>query len=332
MTATWRAERPWLEHCIVSDSTLPWTETFLPPGADLAAVLARFRAAGLDHVSLTAAAGKDSALEALSTLARLRAAVAADAGLVLATDRAAMTAARAAGQLSVSFHFQTTTPFLDDLDLIEPFRALGVTRALLAYNERNAAADGCHEPANAGLSALGRRVVAGLGAAGLLLDLSHCGERTSLEAIDLVTRPPLISHSNARALYDHERNISDAQIKACAARGGWIGVNGVGFFLADHPTDLAEAMSRQLAYMAELVGPEHLGLGLDFMYLEGSDYGFYRRAPERWPRGYPPPPWDFFQPEDLPALVAALEARGFSQGEVRGILGDNYLRVTLGEG
>ncbi len=331
MAGDWREERPWLAECIVADSTLPWTETFLPPGADLAATLARFHASGFDHVSLTAAAGRDSATAALSTLASLRAAVAAAEHLELACDRAGLRAAKRAGRLSVSFHFQTTTPILGDLALIEPFRALGVTRALLAYNERNLAADGCHEPANAGLSALGRRAVRAMDEAGLVLDLTHCGERTSLEAIELSGQRPLFSHSNARALFEHERNITDEQIKACAARGGWIGVNGVGFFLAEGACDIPEAMSRHLAHMADLVGPEHLGLGLDFMYLEGSDYGFYRRAPERWPRGYPPPPWDFVQPEDLADLVRALEARGFSRAEVGGILGDNYLRIAVAD-
>lgn len=325
----WRHQRPWLEDCLVTDSTLPWTETFLPPGADLGAILARFRDSGFDHVSLTAAAGRDTATGALSTLTQLRAAVARAEHLVLGTDLKGIRAAKAAGQLSVSFHFQTATPFLGDLGLIEPFRALGVTRALLAYNERNLAADGCHEPANAGLSALGRRAVAAMDAGGLILDLSHCGARTSLEAMEISRQAPLFSHSNARALFEHERNITDIQIKACAARGGWIGVNGVGFFLSEGPCDIPQEMSRHLAYMADLVGPEHLGLGLDFMFLEGSDYGFYARAPERWPRGYPPPPWDFFQPEQIEALVIALEQRGFTRTEMQGLLGENYLRVTL---
>ncbi len=327
--AEWRRARPWLADTAVTDSTLPWTETFLPPGAELAEVLARFRTSGFDHVSLTAAAGRDTARQALSTLAQLRTAVAKADHVAIATDRSTLQTTKAAGQLSVSFHFQTATPFLGDLGLIEPFRALGVTRALLAYNERNLAADGCHEPADAGLSALGRRAVAAMDAGGLILDLSHCGARTSLEAMERSRQAPLFSHSNARALFDHERNITDEQIKACARRGGWIGINGVGFFLAEGPCDIAQEMSRHLAHMADLVGPEHLGLGLDFMFLEGSDYGFYARAPERWPRGYPPPPWDFFQPEQIEALVVALEQRGFTQAEMQGILGENYLRVTL---
>ncbi len=327
--ADWRHARPWLADTAVSDSTLPWTQTFLPPGADLAAVLARFQAQGIDHVSLTAAAGKDDAETALRCLARLRREIDEASHLILALDRESVVAAKAAGRISVSFHFQTTTPFLGDLGLIEPFRALGVTRALLAYNERNAAADGCHEPGNAGLSALGRRAVQAMEQGGMILDLSHCGERSSLEAMEICSGRPLFSHSNARALFDHERNITDQQIKACADRGGWIGVNGIGMFLGEGRLDIPEAMSRHLAHMAELVGAAHLGLGFDFMYLEGSDYGFYHRAKERWPRGYPPPPWAIFQPEQMENLVLALEARGFAEAELKGLLGDNYLRIAL---
>ncbi len=190
-----------------------------------------------------------------------------------------------------------------------------MTRALLAYNERNLAADGYHEPNNVGP----------------VLDLSHCGLRSLLEVMELSDRSPIFSHSNARSLFEHERNITDEQIKACAAHGGWVGINGVGFFLAEGPCDIVENMSRHLAYMANLVGAEHLGLGLDCVYLEGNDYGFYRRQPERWLRGYQLPPWDFFQPEDLGSLVLALEARGFSRAELRSLLGDNYLRVILPE-
>jgi membrane dipeptidase len=84
-------------------------------------------------------------------------------------------------------------------------------------------------------------------------------------------------------------------------------------------------MSEHIAYMAEKAGADHVGLGLDFMYLEGSDYGFYHSNPGTWPKGYPTPPWNFFQPEQMEDLVAALERRGFTNNEIIGILGANYL-------
>jgi len=77
-----------------------------------------------------------------------------------------------------------------------------------------------------------------------------------------------------------------------------------------------------------IAGADCVGLGLDFMFLEGSDYGFYHRAKGRWPRGYPEPPWSFLQPEQFGDLVRALEKKGFSQDELKGLLGANYLRLA----
>jgi membrane dipeptidase len=323
----WREERPWLQHQPICDGLLPWTAAFLPPGAKLADVLQRFLAAGVDHVSLTVAAGRDGALEALSRLGRLHREVAEQPDwLTIARGTADIPRARTQGKLSVAFHFQTATPLLEAPDLVPAFREAGVTRSILAYNEANAAGDGCHEPRNAGLSSLGKRLVAEMDACGMIVDLSHCGERTSLDAMDHAAQPPFYSHSNARALFDHERNLTDAQIRACAKRGGYIGVNGVGFFLGASGPDIPQAIARHLAYIADKVGAQGIGLGLDFMYLEGSDYGFFRAAKARWPRGYPNPPWDFLQPEAFGQLVAAIEKVGFGPDEVAGILGGNYLR------
>ena len=117
-------------------------------------------------------------------------------------------------------------------------------------------------------------------------------------------------------------------IAACAARGSYIGVNGVGMFLGARAGDVAAEMARHAAYIAERIGADRVGLGLDFMYLEGSDYGFYHAAKGRWPRGYPDPPWDFLQPEQFGDLVVEFEAAGFDRGEIAGVLGGNYLRLA----
>ncbi|MFC3675024.1 dipeptidase [Ferrovibrio xuzhouensis] len=325
--AAWRERHSALQDLPVCDGLLPWTSAFLPPGADLPAMLRRYRQAGIDHVSLTAAAGRDDTATALSRLGWFRRILQPHGDWVsIADGRHGIEAARAGGQMSVSFHFQTATPLLDDLEYVDAFRAAGVWRTILAYNEANTAGDGCHEPRNAGLSAFGRRLIARMDAAGMGVDLSHCGERTSLEAIEATAGVPVFSHSNARALFDHERNITDVQIRACAARGGYVGISGVGFFLGADGDGLPAAVARNVAYIADLVGPQHVGLGLDVMYLEGSDYGFFHGSRERWPRGYPNPPWSFLQPEQFDALVEAIIGHGFSKAEIAGILGGNLLR------
>jgi membrane dipeptidase len=326
----WRAAHPALADALVCDGLLPWTKFFLPPGADLARVLRRFRDGGVDHISLTAAAGSDGPREARATLDFLRAELAPLAAWArIAGDPAAIRQAKADAMFSVSFHFQTATPFAETLDDVDAFRAAGVTRAILAYNEANVFGDGCHEPRNAGLSARGKRLLQRMDAAGMRIDLSHCGERTTLDALDAaLSRPPVFSHSNARALFDHERNITDAQIRACAARGGYIGVNGVGMFLGAAGPALPAAMADHIAHIAAIAGADRVGLGLDFMYLEGSDYGFFHTTRGRWPRGYPDPPWSFLQPEQIGDLVDTVAAKGFSTAEMRGILGENYMRLA----
>jgi len=326
----WRRARPWLARTTVCDGLLPWTDAFLPAGASLAEQLQRFRAAGIDHVSVTVAAGRDTMAEALMRIGQLRQQLAAcTQWLQLAGGAASIIAAGEAGKMSVSWHFQTATPFEDGLDLVDAFRAAGVDRAILAYNEANSFADGCHEARDAGLSALGRRLIARMDRAGMRVDLSHCGARASFDALEAdLSLPPIFSHSNARALFDHERNLSDEQIRACGARGGYIGISGVGMFLGADAARIPRAMAEHAAHIAGLIGAERVGLGLDFMYLQGSDYGFYTRSRARWPRGYPSPPWDFLQPEQFGDLVEALETRGFDRTQVAGILGDNYLRLA----
>lgn len=328
----WRLERPWLGEAIVCDGLLPWAKGFLPTGARLTDQLTRFHTNGCDHISLTAAAGSEETIEAMARLGFLRRELAAMGGRVcIAHDAASIRQAKAEGRLSVSFHFQSATPFGPDLDLVEAFQAAGIRRAILAYNEANVFADGCHETRNVGLSALGQQLIARMDVIGMRIDLSHCGERTTFDALDApLKHPPIFSHSNARVLFDHERNITDAQIKACAERGGYIGVNGVGMFLGADGPEIPRAMAQHAAYIAEIAGADRVGLGLDFMFLEGSNYDFFHAAQGRWPRGYPEPPWHFIQPEQFGDLVAELEEVGFSRDEILGVLGGNYLRLALG--
>jgi membrane dipeptidase len=330
LAAPWRAERPWLADAVVCDGLLPWADHFLPPGSDLGVQLGRFRASGVDHISLTVAASNEDTQAAMMRLGLLRRTLASRAERVaLVDDAQAIRAAHTAGLMSVSFHFQTATPLAGGLDLVEAFKGAGIGRSILAYNEGNVFADGCHEPRNGGLTAFGRRLIARMDEVGMRIDLSHCGEHTSFDAMEApLARAPIFSHSNARALYDHERNITDAQIKSCAARGGYIGVNGVGMFLGVDGPHIPAAIAEHVAHIAALAGADRVGLGLDFMFLEGSDYGFFHGAPGRWPRGYPAPPWDFFQPEQFGDLMTALEAKGFSRTELIGVLGENYLRLA----
>lgn len=332
MSETLGERFPWLAGQPVIDGLWPWSRPFLPAGADFAQQIARYRAAGFAHVSLTIASGQENEQDALANLGELSRLLRA-ADIPLARSAEAIRAYHAVGQISASFHFQSATPFSRGLDLVDAFFTAGIDRAILAYNEANIFADGCHEPRNAGLSARGAELVRRMDRVGMRVDLTHCGERTIWDVLELdLSRPPIFSHSNARAIYEHERNITDAQIRAMAEAGGYIGVNGVGFFLGVEGSAILPEIARHLAHIAGIAGADRLGLGLDFMYLEGSDYGSYHSQKGRWPRGYPTPPWSFFEPDQLGELVGELERTGFSQAEIRGILGENYLRLATPAG
>lgn len=246
----------------------------------------------------------------------------------LATTVADFREAKRNGELAVGLHFQGGNPIESDLDLIDAFHALGVRVVQLTYNARNFIGDGCLEEGNAGLSQFGHKVVRRLEDRRIVVDVSHVGERTSLDAIAAASAPVVATHANARAICDSPRNLSDEQIRAIAASGGVIGLCGFPAFVSSDAPPTLDQLLDHADYISHLVGPQHLGLGLDFAVEDEGDYEYYGYDP----RYYPIPPWiwptgldGFFR--DAPNITAGLKRRGYSDDEVRGILGENFLRV-----
>ncbi len=193
---------------------------------------------------------------------------------------------------------------------------------LMCYNLKNAVGDGCQELTDSGLSRFGTQLVAEMNRIGMLVDVSHTGYRTSMEVIEASSAPVIISHANPRALCDHTRNVPDDLIKACAASGGVIGVVGFAKVLGDDPVVRPEHMVQHIEYLLDLVGPRHVGLGIDYVY----DQAFDMRTP--WSPHYAGRPVGVLEPEDLPRVTEALLARGHDEPVVRGVLGENWLRVA----
>lgn len=199
---------------------------------------------------------------------------------------------------------------------------------LLVYNRRNLAGSGCHDADDTGLTELGRALLAEMDRVGMVRCCSHAGYRTAREIIDSSDRPVIFSHSNPRSLRDHPRNIPDELIRACAATDGVIGINGVGLFLGTGPPT-AEIILRNLDYVAQLVGADHVGLGLDYMFKSSELDDPGRGGTDMWPRewGYGRGS-GFAPPEVIPEIVAGLERLGYPATAIRGILGENLLRVA----
>jgi membrane dipeptidase len=162
----------------------------------------------------------------------------------------------------------------------------------------------------------------------MLLDLSHVGRRTSLEAMAVSTEPAVFTHSNSDVLQPHFRNLTDEQIKACAASGGLVGISGSSAYLGD--TDAStESIFRHLDHVVQLVGPLHAGLGLDIVFDAPALNDWMRQRPDEWP-GVEDPAWpgvNYAQPEQVAELTTMMLERGYSADNVLAILGGNYLRI-----
>ena len=150
-----------------------------------------------------------------------------------------------------------------------------------------------------------------------------------MEVLDICEGPVIFSHANPHALHSHERNIKDDQATRCAETGGVIGINGIGIFLGDNDAS-TERLLRQVEYYVDLVGFEHVGIGLDFLYdkstfLKGIQ-GLVKKYPEG--HGYDRLDMEIAEPEQLPELTDTLVSRGYSEEQIRAFLGENWLRVA----
>jgi membrane dipeptidase len=312
---------------LVCDMTLPWGPGF----ENQDTTLPRYPASGVDFVSLTVGHDAWGLGATIHHMADVKARLRAESDKYVFVESVDdILQAKAEGKLAVGFHFQGTEALEGDKNLIEVFYDLGVRHLLLAYNQKNRACDGCHERTDCGLSRYGVTLIEEMNRAGMILDLSHTGYRSTMEAMEISEAPVIFSHSNPYGLKEHPRNIRDDQIKACAKTGGVIGINGIGFFLRDNDVS-AENFVRHIEYMAELVGPHHVGIGLDFVYYGDQMYRKFLANPERYPaEGYSPDreDWRYVSPESLPQVTEVLLKRRYSEDDIRGILGQNFLRVA----
>ena len=311
---------------VVCDLTLPW---FYPFMVDEDLTLPRFHEAGIDFVSLTVNVPENALAATVRHIAMVRAHIRSRPGqMMLATSAEDILAAKASGLLAVGLHFQGTDPLDGSLEMVQTFHDLGVRHMLLAYNRKNAVGDGCAERTDGGLSRFGVALVAEMNRVGVLVDGSHTGYRTTMEAMELCRAPFIFSHSNSYALVPHYRNIRDDQIRACARTGGIIGINGINEFLGV-ATSTTESLFRHVDHVCQLVGPEHAAIGLDYVKDARAIMKWVRDNPELWPdnNGTPAPDPDDAQPEQVVELGDLMLTRGYAEKDVRGILGENFLRV-----
>jgi membrane dipeptidase len=235
-------------------------------------------------------------------------------------------AAKRAGKLAITFDLEGMSALNGDASLVSLYYRLGVRQMLVAYNRNNLAGGGCHDDDH-GLTSFGREVIAEMNRVGMVVDCSHTGYNTTMQVMEAARQPVIFSHSNPLALHAHRRNITDDQIKACARTGGVIGINGDGLFLAD-PQAPTKTLTDCIVYVRDLVGVDHVGLGLD--YTPADPGGDETPHPEFWP----PAEYDsqgpvkYAEPGQMREIADDLFDRGWSPTDVRKVLGGNFFRVA----
>lgn len=245
--------------------------------------------------------------------------------------------ARETGRTAIIFGFQNPSPIEDDIGLVEILHTLGARFMQLTYNNQSLLATGCYEAEDPGLTRMGREVIKEMNRVGLVIDMSHSAERSTLDTIETSARPIAITHANPHAWHPALRNKSDAVIRALAEAGGMLGFSLYPHHLQGGSGCSLTAFCEMIARTAEKVGASHLGIGSDLCqdqpdsvvewmrtgrWTKGVDYGEgSATAP-----GFPPMP-DWFQDNrHFDAIEAGLHDIGFSTGEVAGIMGENWLR------
>lgn len=311
----------------IHDRALVWdTHACFPlkPNSDLNE-LKRYRDSGVNFVSLNIGMDMDSFENVIQVLARFRNHTASHPeNYVLALTVQDILKAKETGRLAIAFDLEGSDPLLGNINLVSFYYDLGVRQMLLAYNKDNRASGGCME-GDIGLTDFGREVIHEMNRVGMVVDVSHMGHRATMEAFETSTQPVIFSHSNPKGLREHARNISDDQIKACAKTGGVVGINGIEDFLGGTSSEL---IVENIEYVMNLVGPEHVGIGLDYVvdkqelieYIEGN------------PDVFPPEKFNdylsFVEPEQFPEFTELLYQKGYSEQIISGILGGNFLRVA----
>ena len=249
---------------------------------------------------------------------------------VLVRSTADVANANATGRLAVAFDLEGTEPLDGSVEMIQTYYDLGVLTMLIAYNEPNRAGGGCHGDPETGLTTFGRAVVKEMNRVGMLVDATHCSRRTTFDLFESSSAPVVFSHSVPAGVKKHPRNIDDDQMLACAQTGGVIGINGVGIFLGTNDSS-TEALVRAIDYAVQLVGPEHVGLGLDFVFDRDELDVFIAANATTFPSGYgytESGPVQFASPAQLPDVTSALVELGYSTDAIEGILGGNFFRVA----
>ena len=231
--------------------------------------------------------------------------------------------------------WQNASPIENDLDRLALFHSLGVRIIQITYNERNLLGNGCYERTDEGLSNFGQDAVREMNRLGILIDLSHVGDRTTLDAAGLSQQPVACTHANARSFFDHVRNKADDALKLIAEQGGVIGANAFPPFLRKGYESTVVDYVDAIDDLVERVGIDHVGIGTDFTQDQPRsffDWIFMQQGTKYQERSAKIPyplvhPKGMETPDRLSSVAIELATRGYGEEDVRKILGANWLQL-----
>lgn len=245
--------------------------------------------------------------------------------------------ARETGRTAVFFGFQNPSPIEDDIGLVEILHTLGARFMQLTYNNQSLLATGCYEKEDSGVTRMGRQVIKEMNRVGLVVDMSHSADRSTIEAANLSQRPIAITHANPYDWAPALRNKKDDVIRAVTENGGMLGFSVYPHHLKDKSDCTLDGFCTMVARTAEKFGVEHLGIGTDLCQDQPDSIVEWMRS-GRWTKeidygegsasapGFPPMPAWFQDNRDFGNIERGLRATGLNDDEVAGIMGGNWYR------
>jgi membrane dipeptidase len=293
-------------------------------------VFRALRAGGVTATNATCAVW-ENARQTLDNIAQWLRWFGEHADLIMPVYRTAdIQAAKAAGKTGIILGFQNASPIEDRLDYLALYKRLGVGVIQLAYNTQNLVGTGCYESRDPGLSDFGREVIAGMNRAGIAVDLSHVGTKTSDDAIAASRDPVVFSHVLPAAMKAHPRNKETRQLRAVADRDGLVGVTMFPTFLPRGIDSTVDDYAEIIEWMVDTCGEDHVGYGTDFT--QGYGDAFFEllsrdKGYARWLTkfGEIKNPKGIERIEETPNLTAALERRGWTAARIEKVMGLNWI-------
>ncbi|MEM8776804.1 MAG: membrane dipeptidase [Pseudomonadota bacterium] len=245
--------------------------------------------------------------------------------------------AQESGRTAIFFGFQNPSPIEDDIGLVEVWHDLGARFMQLTYNNQSLLATGCYEDDDTGLTRMGKQVVKEMNRVGLVVDMSHSADRSTIEAAEHSERPIAITHANPGVWYAAKRNKSDAVIRAVTENGGMMGFSLYPHHLAGGTDCSVESFCQMIADAAEIYGVEHFGIGSDLCQDQPDSIVEWMRV-GRWSKeidygegsasapGFPPQPDWFTDNRSFDNIEQGLRSVGFNDQDVAALMGENWLR------